>query len=97
MELMTGLEPVTSALPRQCTTNCATLANNNFASSYHILHTFTVGPFGLFRRNIKFLTLWLKTCHRQLFFTRRANCATLANNQKLCTIIINLLFFINKY
>ena len=26
MELMTGLEPVTSALPRRCTTGCATSA-----------------------------------------------------------------------
>ena len=26
MELMTGLEPVTSALPRQCATDCATSA-----------------------------------------------------------------------
>ena len=26
LELMTGLEPVTSALPRQCATDCATSA-----------------------------------------------------------------------
>jgi hypothetical protein len=35
LELMTGLEPVTSPLPRACTTTCATSA---FLSAYY-LHT----------------------------------------------------------
>ena len=31
LELLTGLEPVTSALPRQCATDCATTACFSFA------------------------------------------------------------------
>ena len=36
MELLTGLEPVTSALPRRCTTDCAITAYSTFISISYI-------------------------------------------------------------
>lgn len=39
MELMTGLEPVTSALPRQCATDCATSAYTPIVTSYYEFNT----------------------------------------------------------
>ena len=45
MELMTGLEPVTSALPRRCTTDCATLAYSVFELNFVV---FQVVKFAIF-------------------------------------------------
>ena len=42
---MTGLEPVTSALPRRCTTDCATLAYLVFELNFLV---FQVVKFGIF-------------------------------------------------
>ncbi len=41
LELMSGLEPPTYALPRRCATNCATSANINFVLDYFIIKLFT--------------------------------------------------------
>ena len=88
MELMSGLEPPTYALPRRCATNCATSAFINFVPDYFIINFY--GCKGVFDKlDIIFgmsLYLIIPYCHRYQYFAKyllllllskgnRGNCA----------------------
>ena len=93
MELMTGLEPVTSALPRRCTTDCATLAYSVFEQNFV---NFRVVKFAIFYltkavryllRHISIAPKWSKYLVVELF-QNAISYLTKAVHYRLCYISI---------
>ena len=109
-----GLEPPTLRLRVECSTNWASSPYKILSCSVAQLLEQVIGfpkNFSIFRvfyrsKNIVFTWLWLKTCHRQLFFTRRPNWASSPNEINLnikivysnCFLSIQyILIFVNEF